>query len=195
MVQIFIKNILLMKIVLLVFIMLLVGCSSMSVTRDWDPNFNFSQFQTFAILENDQDVNRLIDQRILDAIVTTLTAKGFEQVDTPEKAHLAIGYQLATEARRSYQTMHASWGGRGFRSHRSHWGGHMGTSRTTVFNYTVGTLVIAAFETENKELVWEGSASSTAIDSATGAEQRNKLINDAVQKILQDFPPGVKPAK
>ena len=190
----FIINIRLKKVVLLVLIMLLVACSSMSVTRDWDPNFDFSQFQTFAILENDQDVNRLIDQRIVDSIVATLTAKGFKQVDTPETANLVIGYQMVTESRRSYQTVHASWDRRGFRSPRSHWGGHMGTARTTVFHYTVGTLVIAAFESSNKDLVWEGSASSTAIDSATGAEQRNKLINDAVQKILKDFPPGVKPA-
>ena len=71
----------------------------------------------------------------------------------------------------------------------------MGTSRTTAINYTVGTLVIAGFEAGNKELVWEGSASSAAIDSATSPEQSKNLINEAVQKILKDFPPGVEPAQ
>lgn len=190
-----IRNTSIKIVILFVALVVLTACSSMSVTRDWDPNIDFSKFQTFTVLDDRQDINRLIDQRIRDAIVATLTSKGLKQADSPDKADLAIGYQVATEGRRSYQTMHASWGGRGYRTHRSNWGGSMGTSRTTVVNYTVGTLIIAGFETVNKELVWEGSASSTAIDSATGPEQSKKLINEAVQKIFKDFPPGVEPAQ
>jgi len=169
----------------------LAACSGISVTSDWDPGVDFSQFKTFAVLEEtQQSVNRLVDQRIRAAIVAELTAKELRQVDTPDKADLAIDYQITTEQQTSHHTVHSGWGARGYRSSRhTHWRTPTGTSRTTQVNFTVGTLVIAAFQMSDKELVWEGSASGT-VNPSSGPEQREQRINDAVQRILKDFPPG-----
>ena len=167
------------------------SCSNVKVQHDWDPGVDFSQFKTFAVLEEtQQSVNRLVDQRIRAAIVAELTAKELRQVDTPDKADLAIGYQITTEQQTSHHTVHSGWGARGYRSSRhTHWRTPTGTSRTTQVNFTVGTLVIAAFQMSDKELVWEGSASGT-VNPSSGPEQREQRINDAVQRILKDFPPG-----
>ena len=169
----------------------LAACSGISVTSDWDPGVDFSQFKTFVVLEEtQQSVNRLVDQRIRAAIVAELTTKKLRQVDTPDKADLAIGYQITTEQQTSFHTVHNDWGTRGYRSRRTtHWGTPAGTSTTTQVNFTVGTLVIAAFQMSDKELVWEGSASGT-VNPSSGPEQREQRINDAVQRILKDFPPG-----
>ena len=169
----------------------LAACSSISVTSDWDPGVDFSQFKTFAVLEEtQQSVNRLVDQRIRAASVAELTAKELRQVDTPDKADLAIGYQITTEQHTTFNTVHSDWGTRGYRSSRhAHGRTPTGTSRTTQVNFTVGTLVIAAFQMSDKELVWEGSASGT-VNPSSRPEQREQRINDAVQQILKDFPPG-----
>ncbi len=193
-------NISLQRVVVFFTIAVLSACSGISVTNDWDPGADFSQFQTFALLDNmGQPINRFNEQRIRAAIVTDLTSKGLQQVDNPDNAGLVIGYQVTTEDRTSFQTVHSSWSVHGYR-YPAHWGGstrhssmhwgttNMGTSTTTQFNYTVGTLIIDMFEANNKELVWEGSASGTVTQSSR-PEVNEQRVNDAVQRILRSFPP------
>jgi hypothetical protein len=184
------RNVIMKQTILIILFTSLAACSSVTVTSDWDRGVDFSQFKTFAVLEEtQQSINRLVDQRIRAAIVAELTAKDLRQVDMPDKADLAIGYQVTTEQHSSYHTVHNDWGARGYRSSRhTHWRTPTATSRTTQVNFTVGTLVIAAFQMNDKELVWEGSASGT-VNPSSGPEQREQRINDAVQQILKDFPP------
>jgi hypothetical protein len=187
----FMRSIIMKQAVLFIAFASLAACSGISVTSDWDPGVDFSQFKTFSVLEETQpSINRLVDQRVRAAIVTELTAKGLRQVDVPDKADLAIGYQVTTENRTTEHTVHNGWGTRGYRSSRhTHWRTPVATSTTTQVNFTVGTLVIAAFQMADKELVWEGSASGT-VNPSSGPERSEQRINDAVQKILKDFPPG-----
>jgi hypothetical protein len=190
-----VRNFIMKSTALFVSIAALAACSSISVTSDWDTNVDFSIFETFAVLEEPkQPVNRLVDQRIRAALVAELTGKGLRQVDTPDKADLAIGYQVTTEERMSYQTVHSGWERSSHRfrsSHGGNWGRSVGTSTTRQINFTVGTLIIAAFQMDNKELVWEGSGSRT-VNPSSSPEQSEQRINDAVKRILEDFPPGVK---
>ena len=188
----YIRNIVMKWAALFIVFTSLAACSSISVTSDWDPGVDFSQFKTFAVLEeSEQSINRLIDQRVRTAIVAELAARGLRQVEIPDKADLAIGYRITTEEQTSLHTVHSGWGSRGYRSSRhTHWRTPVATtSTTTQVNFTVGTLVIAVFQMDNKELVWEGSASGT-VNPSRGPEQRKQRINDAVQRILKDFPPG-----
>ena len=189
------RSIIMKQAVLFIAFASLAACSGISVTSDWDPGVDFSQFKTFAVLEETQpSINRLVDQRVRAAIVTELTAKGLRQVDVPDKADLAIGYQVTTEERMSYQTVHSGWERSSHRfrsSHGGNWGRSVGTSTTRQINFTVGTLIIAAFQMDNKELVWEGSGSRT-VNPSSSPEQSEQRINDAVKRILEDFPPGVK---
>jgi len=173
------------------------GCSSISVTSDWDTTVDFSQFKTFVMLENEEpSINRLIDQRIRATIVADLTAKGLQQIDAADKADLAFAYQVTTEERSSLQTVHSGWGAYGYPYSRSSWdrsrwyGGTIATSRTTQVNYTVGTLVIAAFRVVKETLVWEGSGSGV-LNPTTSPEQSSQKINETVQRILESFPPAV----
>ncbi len=186
----FMKNIIEQTALFILFVSL-AACSGISVTSDWDPGVDFSQFNTFAVLEETQpSINRLVDQRVRAAIVAELTSKGLRQVDVPDKADLAIGYQITTEQHTSHHTVHSGWGTRGYRSSRhTHWRTPVTSSTTTQVNFTVGTLVIAAFQVSDKELVGEGSGSGT-VNPSSGPEQSERRINDAVQRILKDFPPG-----
>ena len=187
------KNTIIKSITVFLAIAALAACSSISVTTDWDPGIDFSKFKTFAVLENtEESINRLTDQRIRTALVAELTSRGLQKVDSPEMADLAIAYLVTTEQRTSFQTVHSGMGaGHGFHHNNVRFHGSLGTSRTTQHNYTVGTLIIAAYQMGNKELVWEGSASDIVNTTSRNPEQNQQHINDAVQKILKDFPPGV----
>jgi hypothetical protein len=172
---------------------LLIGCSTIDVRTDWDRAIDFSQFESFALLENSETaINRLIDGRIRAAIIEEITSKGLRQLETVEGADLAIGFEVATENRRSYRTISSGWRANGYRHHRGRPGWHdqttTVTTRTTVSEYTVGALVLAIFDSKSKELVWEGSG-SRRLDSSSGSEQSEQRIRDAVQQILREFPP------
>jgi hypothetical protein len=172
----------------------IVGCSSVQVRIDWDQSVDFSGFETIAFMDdNAQALNGLIDGRIRRALVDDLTAKGFEMVGSTADADLVLGFQVATENRRSYSSVSTGWSQRGYRhSRRGAWsspGMTTVTTQTRVRTYTVGALVVAIFESENKELVWEASG-SRRIDPTGTSSQSESLIRDVVDRVLRDFPPS-----
>jgi hypothetical protein len=172
----------------------IVGCSSVQVRSDWDQSVDFSGFETIAFMDdNARALNGLIDGRIRRALVNDLTAKGFEMVGSTADADLVLGFQVATENRRSYSTVSTGWSQRGYR--RSRHGGWSSpgmttvTTETRVRTYTVGALVVAIFEGENRELVWEASG-SRRIDPTGSPSQKESVIHDVVDRVLRDFPPS-----
>jgi hypothetical protein len=172
----------------------IVGCSSVQVRSDWDQSVDFSGFETIAFMDdNAQAFNSLIDGRIRRALVNDLTEKGFEMVASTADADLVLGFQVATENRRSYSTVSTGWSQRGYqRSRHGGWsspGMTTVTTETRVRTYTVGALVVAIFEGENKELVWEASG-SRRIDPTGSPSQSESLILDVVDRVLRDFPPS-----
>ena len=168
----------------------LAACSSMAVESDWDPDVDFSGFQTFGLIASTElAVSPLVDQRIRNAISEDLRSKGLREVDDYAGADLAIGYEVATQQRATYQTVHSGWGASGFRTSNARFGGSIGMSRTIRNEYTVGTLVIAVFRMQDKALVWEGIGTDV-LSRASGPEESAQMINEAVEKILRDFPPG-----
>lgn len=170
----------------------LAGCSSVRVRSDWDRAVDFSRFETFAILEDaDSSINPLIDGRIRSALVESLTSRDLQEVETVDGADLAVGFQVATENRRSYRTVYSGWRSRGYRHSRHGRSSGMTTATTTTRarDYTVGELIIAVFESESKELVWEGSG-SRRVNRSGGPERSERRIQDAVNQILRSFPPG-----
>ena len=172
----------------------IVGCSSVQVRRDWDQSVDFSRFETFAFMDdNARTLNGLIDGRIRRALVDYLTAKGFEMVEPTADADLVLGFQVATENRRSYSSVSTGWSQRGYRhSRRGAWSSRdrmTMTTETRVRTYTVGALVVAIFERENKELVWEASG-SRRIDPSRSPSESQSLIRDVVDRVLRDFPPS-----
>lgn len=167
--------------------LVLTACSSLEVNTDWDHNVNFNQIKTYFMLDNSgQQLSPFVRQRISDSVVAQLEIKGLKRVEKPEDADVAVGFEVATENRTSYTTVHSGFSGSGFHHSRAGWGVHTGTSRTTQRNYTVGTLIIAIFEMESKDLKWEGSAQGN-LNSDSGQDQAR--INAAVEAILLRFPP------
>lgn len=74
------------KILLLPLLVVLAACSSLKVTYDYDSQADFAKYKTYAFSEDAMklpigDLNR---DRVLKAIETEMTAKGFTKSDTPD---------------------------------------------------------------------------------------------------------------
>ena len=172
------------------------GCGSgISVSSDWDPGVDFTSFNTFVVLDEasgGQGIDQLTQNRIKTSIANTLQAKGMRQVNSADDADAAVGWQVTTDQRSSFQTVSTGWGGYGYG-----WGGWYGrggmgmtTSRTTETRYEVGTLVIAMFDTKREEMIFTATGSKTLQSDNPSPEEAQKRIDEAVAKILEDFPPG-----
>ncbi len=174
-----------------------VGCGGgIQVRSDYDPSIDFSTISTFVVLDEagDDTAPGFWDARIKNALATTLTAKGFRQVDSPDEADVAVGYQLTTEDRTSFDTVSTGWGGYGYGYggwYDPYWGGGgVSTTTTTERHYQVGTLVIAVFDHERKEMIYASVGSGTIDPRQRTPEEAQARANAVVARILYDFPPG-----
>ena len=99
-------------------VVVLSGCGSgISVQTDWDPGVDFSAFNTFAVLDEATGgggLDQLTQNRIKTSITNTLQAKGMRQVDDPREADAAVGWQVTTEERSSFQTVNTGWSNYGW---------------------------------------------------------------------------------
>ena len=164
------------------------ACSGISTSTDFDPATDFSKYSTWAWADNEGDEEssgQIVHGRIQRSVESELESKGLRRTDSDPD--LAVGYQIASDQRRSYDTVHSGWGG-GYGW--SGWGGYgMGTSTTYERVWEEGSLVLGIFDVETKNLVWTGSASAT-LNPGDSPEKKQKLVDDAVTKMMKDFPPG-----
>jgi hypothetical protein len=165
---------------------LLVGaCSGISTTTDYDPQVDFSGFSTYDWVDSQGDVDNITSSRIRQSVDAAMAAKGFSQ--SSSNPDLAISYQVSSAERRSLNTVNSGWGG-GY-GYGGGWGMGMGTSTTTENVWQEGSLILGLFDTGSKNLVWTGTA-TTDIDGSRSPQDRQDLIDSAVNKMMGDFPPG-----
>ncbi len=169
---------------------LIVGaCGGIQVDYDYNPETDFTRYRTFAWAEgsgsgNDSRVNNdLVDQRFRRAIESELVSRGMEKRASGQP-DVFVGYQMALDDRIDYQTINTYYG--------SGWGyrgvyGRVGTTQTTARPYTVGTLVIDFYDARQRELVWRGSGEGK-VNLARSPQESQEQINQAVTRILRDFP-------
>lgn len=176
--------------------LVLAACGGgVSVNTDYDPSIDFSAFHTYDWLPDGNGmgdgsgvhVDGLVDSRIRSAIDANLAAKGLRKVPGGP-ADLSVGYQVTTQNQVQYNTVNTGWGG-GY--YYGGWGMGMGSSTTYETSYTEGSLIVGLFENEGKKMVWQGVATKTLAENPD-AEQRTQAVNDAVAKLMADFPPSSK---
>ena len=162
---------------------------------DLDPKADFSQFRTFAwvgpapLARAKQGtgaqsfVSALDDQRLRRAVDRYLQAKGYTLVQNADEADLAVAYSVGSEEKvRVHQTPTS------ITTHpfprRYRYGGWYTGSSVSVQQYTQGTLSIEVYDQKTEQAVWVGWASKRLSRS----DDSQRLINEAVSKILVQFP-------
>jgi hypothetical protein len=178
---------------ILVAVFFLAACGT-TVNVDYDKEANFQDLISFTLMPTpktktgDERLDSpLVDQRIRKAIVTTLIARGYQQVKS--NADFTVAYQLGVrqEIDSSRATMTV---GVGTFSSRSAIGMSYGNPGY-VESYERGILTIDVLKGSDRKLVWRGSSGRRLYDGST-PEKSEKEINAVVKEILAKFPPGNK---
>lgn len=179
----------------------LLGCASgFTATSDYDPEHNFSNHKTWAwISDNPMTVgsaakisNPLVEPRIMAAIESNLSAKGFTQVSSSDKADFVVAFTVGARDKIKVDSYPTYYGGYGY---PGAWGGRyygMGVgvgygTETRVREYTNGMLAVDIFDVAERKPMWHGYAEK----SITSSDRKNMVetINAAVTAVLADFPP------
>ena len=173
--------------------MALGGCASgLSVTQDWNPDIDFSSYNTFALL--DEETPRPTSQaffevRVERALASVMEEKGLRLADS--NPDLLVTWDSATEGKMSVSTYGTSYYGGSYRGRYGYgggWGGvGVGTTTTTVNEWDEGTLVIEIIDTDIDELVFHASATAKLTENIS-PEERTERINQAVARTLREYP-------
>ena len=157
-----------------------VGCSSLKVITDIDPEANFIQLQTFgwmpippalpgpdgarAPLATNPYINGLVER----AITRELVARKFKLGIYGEPDFL-IAFHVGS--RRQAEAIE--------------WGYDHYSDSVEIHKYTKGTLVIDVVDPRTRRLIWRGSS----LDVISNRGKAGEAINKAVKSILSKFPP------
>jgi hypothetical protein len=170
-------------------LLLLVGCFSVRVRTDWDPNAEFDTFQRYHWLEPPvrQDVSPFADNDLLRAALRTAIEKalgdrGFRSVESAEEADFLVTWDLTLEER--LQASGVSTGG--FYGRRRYWGGAYASSNIRTVQES--TLLIDLLDAGSGLLVWRGWGSGIVTTRDRNRDQDR--MNEGVRQILAHFPPG-----
>jgi len=170
--------------VITVFLLGVTGCSSISTTSDYDPAANFVSYTTFSIYDgviknSELESAPLVKKRVLEAIANEMQKKGMTQTDS-SKADLIIFAQAGTTEKMNVTDYGYGYGG--------WWGPNPYGRNIDVSYYTQGSLVIDFVDNAKDELVWRGIGTAALQDRGT-PEERQAFIDEAVAKILDQYPP------
>ncbi|MBT8120639.1 MAG: DUF4136 domain-containing protein [Gammaproteobacteria bacterium] len=166
------------------------GCSGITVSQDYEQEYNFAGLKTFAWKPGDDNGygvagNDLLDKRIRTAIENNLLAKSYRKVDsyTPD-FFVSYHYDVA-------QKIKSSGLSGGIAIGRSSYGGFGGVGMSTgsdVRAYDQGALLIDVTVPLEDKLIWRGTARQPVSDHSSPEESTAK-INETVEKTLAQFPP------
>ncbi|MFV2071836.1 MAG: DUF4136 domain-containing protein [Thermoanaerobaculales bacterium] len=153
------------------------------VTIDYAHDFDFEAAKTFQYVDTkDSNVkNPLLADRIEAMIKKEMREGGATEVT--ENPDLYITYHVTTAENTRYNTTTMGFGGYG--GYYGGWGGWggmggMGSSTTTATDYTVGTLIIDAYEPTDKKMVWRATGT---VEVKAKPEKQVKQVEKILTKI------------
>lgn len=171
-------------IVMLAFLPL--AAAAQEVGFDYDKTANFAIYKTFTLKVGTPVGDKLIDDRIIEAIEKQLTSKGLKKAANGD---LAIVYHIAFDKEKDITSF--SSGMAGYGPYGYGWGGGWGSTSVQVRDILVGTLVIDVADVRNNAVVWRGIGTKE-VDTKAKPDKRDRNVNNAVKKILKNFPPKQK---
>lgn len=167
------------------------GCSTVRVMSDYDPETDFSAYRTYAWLPTTPEAtghprldSPMVQERVRRGIDRALTQKGYGVGG--EKADFFVTYHLAVDRKLDVRTMDRSVYGR--------YGYRISIPETTVQEYDEGSLIVDVVDSARKQVVWRGVGSgrlrgTSGTQDPVDLEQR---VYEVVDEVLADFPPQRK---
>jgi hypothetical protein len=175
---------------------LLGSCAGTTYIVDQDTLHDFGGYETYAWFklaappdkaQPPTEANTILTRRVKRAIDAELAGRGMGKTSVDE-ADFLITYSIVLQPRivvyhTGWSMPYASWGwgwpGWG-------WGAGWTGGRSTVDQYTEGTIVVDVLDRDNRSLVWRGIAEG-AFSRPNPDDAR---IATVITKVLRDFPPA-----
>ena len=162
------------------------------VTTDVDESVDFTKYDSYQFLGwqdgSDNVMNDFDKKRMRDAFQSELKSRNLKLAESD--GSLAISLYVVINKETSITAYTNYHGGTGYGRRGRGWGsGHSSTSYSES-DYLKGTLVMDVFDSETKELIWQGVATGTVNEKP---EKREKSIPKMIKKLMKKFP--IKPAK
>jgi hypothetical protein len=175
------------RLTLLGVVLLSLGCSSITVSTDFDDKIDFSKFSTYSwmpgpetpsqAIQKELASNTLVEGRVKRAVDAQLPAKGLRK--TNENPDVLVAFHTGVEDKVDVQNWGYGYG----------WGWRYGGGGITTINYQEGTLILDFVNPATKQLMWRGVAKKVLSEKTT-PEKSEQGISKAVQKILEKYPPS-----
>lgn len=182
--------------------LVMIGCSSVSVYYDFDPEADFSRIQSYKWLPISKKAkgDKLTIKNIKFAVNKQLKAKGLQK--TSDSPDMLIALHLTKEKHVDTQEYGYSYGtgyyhggpyGRGPYGEPYREGPYGEPYGTDMYHYQrgidryeyeIGTLILDFVDAQSKELIWRGTATGVIDPYATSED-----VYETVAKILENFPP------
>jgi hypothetical protein len=163
---------------------LIVSCGSgVKVFTDYDPSYDIPQYKSFSWspvknIEQGQNpiyYNELNDKRIRHAVQDQMISRGYEL--TEDDGELVLHYHIVIQDQTVVTT--DPFG----HSNTPYWL----SLQQNYYQYTQGTLIVDIMKGGTNDLVWRGRAVSI-IDDTYKPGEADELVQDAVARLLKDFP-------
>lgn len=156
---------------------LLNACATIRTVNDYDPDYDFSTLKTFSWIENPD-----VEQRSM------LTVKHFKKTMEQRLAQKGItrndsdpDFKIAFHAKVEQRLDIVNWGYR-----YSGWYAPYGN--VDVYQYDEGTMIVDFIDAKTNELIYRSTVTAE-VGLHTDIEKRKKRVEEAVEKILENFPP------
>jgi len=171
------------------------GCQSIQISQDYDSSKDFSSLKTYEWQTKSQpktgDIrvdNDLLDNRIRSAINDSLSKKGYQRINQG-RPDFYISYKYQVRSKLESDNVGVGFGfGMGS---RGRYGGFGVDTGRYINEYDEGLLVIDVTDTSESALWWRGIG-TTRINQHSKPGEITKWVNEAVDKILSQFPPMPK---
>lgn len=165
------------------------GCATYRVRYDYETGVEFGRYRTFdwmAPPRPDAEISSLTIRRIRTAVQTRLREKGYDRDEADPD------FLIAAHTGRETKIDVVDWGYHYGGFHRYHLGYHMGYFhpgyRIDVYQYQQGTLILDFVDRDSREMIWRGTV-TRVIDPDLTPEERERVIGEAVSRVLENFPP------
>jgi len=170
------------------------GCATVRVKTDHDPETDFSALRTFGWLEpplreqpkpaSGEDVdpfahNTLLDKRVRSAVEAELAERGYAPAAAGETPDFQLRYHVILRDRTRTVSQPVFVGG-GYHRYPYSYSGYYGT-----YTYEEGTLVLDVIDPGSEQITWRGWGRGRTDDAHLGAEE----VKTYVEEILARFPP------
>lgn len=156
---------------------LLNACSTIRTVNDYDPDYDFSTLKTFSWIDNPN-----VQQRSM------LTVKHFKKTMEQKLAERGMtktesepDFKIAFHGKVEQKIDVVNWGYR-------YPGWYTPYGNVDVYQYDEGTIIVDFIDTQTNELIYRSTVSAE-VGRYTDIEKRKSRIEEAVDKILENFPP------